>query len=132
MTYLLDTHTLLWAIVEPEKLSEKVRSLLENTDIQLVVSAISFWEISLKSSLGKLILENIYPEHLPAICNKMDIEVLPLDAAIFASYHQLAATYHKDPFDRMLVWLALKEHFTIISKNSNIKLYESEGLKVIW
>jgi PIN domain nuclease of toxin-antitoxin system len=132
MTYLLDTHTLIWAITQPEKLSNKVRKLIETPEIRMVVSAITFWEISLKYALGKLILENVLPEDFPEICKQMDIEILPLDAGICATYHRLGSLHHKDPFDRMLIWLAKTENLTILSKDDVIKLYEPEGVRVIW
>ena len=52
--YLLDTHTLIWAIVDKNKLSEYVLKILQNCDNQLFVSAVSFWEIAIKHGKGKL------------------------------------------------------------------------------
>jgi len=124
-TYLLDTHTLIWAITEPNKLSNSVRKLLEEPEQHIVVSAITFWEISLKYALGKLLLENVIPENFPKLCQQMDMEILPLNTTVCATYHQLGVFYHKDPFDRMLIWLAKCENFTILSKNEYIKRYES-------
>lgn len=132
MNYLLDTHTLIWAITAPQNLSKTARALIEASEQHILVSAITFWEISLKHSLGKLTLENISPEDFPTICREMDIEVLALDPEICASYHQLTGNYHKDPFDRMLIWLAKSQGFSIISKDEMVKLYESEGIPVIW
>ena len=132
MNYLLDTHTLIWAITAPQNLSKIARDLIEAPEQRILVSAITFWEISLKHSLGKLTLENISPEDFPFICREMDIEVLPLDADICATYHKLDGKYHKDPFDRMLIWLAKCQDFAIISKDEMIKLYESDGISVVW
>ena len=132
MNYLLDTHTLIWAITEPNKLSETARNLIEDPEQHILVSAITFWEISLKHSLQKLNLENIAPEDFPNLCLEMDIEVLALDPEICATYHKLDAKYHKDPFDRMLVWLAKSRNFALISKDETVKSYESEGISVVW
>ena len=132
MNYLLDTHTLIWAITEPNKLSETARNLIEDPEQHILVSAITFWEISLKYSLQKLSLENIAPEDFPKLCLEMDIEVLALDPEISATYHKLEAKYHKDPFDRMLVWLAKSRNFALISKDESVKSYESEGISVVW
>ena len=46
--YLLDSHTLIWAIVDDNKLSKKVLEILQDSDTQLFVSAVSFWEIAIK------------------------------------------------------------------------------------
>ena len=132
MSYLLDTHTLIWAITEPQNLSKKARDLIEAPEQRIVVSAVTFWEISLKYALGILTLENISPENFPIICREMDIEVLPLDPEICATYHKLVGKYHKDPFDRMLIWLAKCQNFDIISKDEIVKMYESEGIRVVW
>ena len=55
-TYLLDTHSFLWSIWQPEKLGKQAVAVLENTDNKVFVSSITFWEISLKYALGKLTL----------------------------------------------------------------------------
>jgi PIN domain nuclease of toxin-antitoxin system len=132
MNYLLDTHTLIWAITEPEKLSARARQLIESPEQHVVVSAVTFWEISLKYALGKLILEDAEPEDFPRICLQMDIEILPLEPKICAGYHRLKVFHHKDPFDRMLIWLAKSENYTIVSKDKLMELYRSEGVPVIW
>jgi PIN domain nuclease of toxin-antitoxin system len=54
MNLLLDSHGLLWALLEPQKLSPALRSALEDSDNKLVVSAASAWEIATKWRLGKL------------------------------------------------------------------------------
>ncbi len=132
MTYLLDTHTLIWAITEPDKLSNTVKSLIENPSEHMVVSAITFWEISLKYRLGKLQMDQTSPEELIDVCKRMDLEILPIDPWVCATYHQLKANYHGDPFDRMLIWLAISQKMTILSKDGMMKMYESEGLQIFW
>jgi PIN domain nuclease of toxin-antitoxin system len=132
MTYLLDTHTLIWAITDPSQLSAKARQIIEDPAQEVVVSAITFWEISLKYALGKLELENIAPQDFPNLCKQMDIKVLDLDAASCATYHLLTAQYHKDPFDRMLIRQAISLGIPILSKDKLIKLYEPERVVVIW
>lgn len=132
MSYLLDTHTMIWAITEPQKLSNIVRGLLEDTSNDIIVSAVSFWEISLKHSIKKLTLENLTPEDFPKAAIETGFRLLELDGSTAASYHKLLATYHRDPFDRMLIWQALQNNFKLISKNSMVMNYTSEGLNVIW
>jgi len=67
MKYLLDTHTFLWTVFEPEKIGVKAKALITNREHAILVSLVSFWEISLKYSLGKLHLENVSPAEFPAI-----------------------------------------------------------------
>jgi len=130
MTYLLDTHYMLWAITETKKLSSRVKEAITNPDNRIVVSAVSFWEVSLKSSIGKLELEGISPDDLPQACLAASFEIEDLKAEQSSTYHQLKATYHKDPFDRMLIWQAIRSNYTLISVDANVKKYTSEGLKV--
>ena len=132
MKYLLDTHTFIWAILEPEKLSQRVAEIFEDPGNQILVSAISFWEISLKHALGKLTLEKISPEIFPEICKQLDIEVLPLEGQVCATYHQLGAAFHKDPFDKMLIWQSKVLNIPLLSKDDLIKQYEVIGVTVIW
>lgn len=132
MKYLLDTHTLLWAMTTPALLSDKVKAIIENPETHLVAGAVSFWEISLKYGLGKLELGNITPDDCLDACMAMNIEILPLDAQTCASYHQLEATYHRDPFDRMLLWLAKMHRFTLLSKDEMMKRYTAAGIRVEW
>ena len=132
MSYLLDSHTLIWTIMDPKKLSAKVRGILEDTDNRVLVSSVSFWEIALKYSLGKLDLQGIVPEQLPEITKQTGFELIELLPDEAATYYQLDANWHRDPFDRMLIWQAIQNRWTIISKDSSVTKYKSVGLKVIW
>ena len=133
MNYLLDTHTFLWTLTEKRKLSSLALQIIENTDNAILVSAISFWEISLKASLNKLDIIGFLPEELPEIAIKSGFELLPISAEFSASYHLLPYLgQHKDPFDRMLIWQAIQEQFVLISKDENVKQYKTVGLKLLW
>ena len=132
MRYLLDTHIILWALMDQAKLSKKVKEILSNPSNQILVSSISFWEVSLKYSLGKLDLTPYTPSDLPRGCADLGFIVIPLLPEISSNYHKLKATYHKDPFDRMLIWEALQSNIPLISKDENVEKYQSEGLVVIW
>ena len=130
MTYLLDTHYMLWAIGDSKKLSKKVKEAIVNPECRIVISTISFWEISVKSALGKLEITGFSPEDLPAACLKIGFEIERLSEEDSSTYHKLKASYHKDPFDRMLIWQAMNNDYTLISIDKDVKKYESEGLKI--
>jgi PIN domain nuclease of toxin-antitoxin system len=132
MTYLLDTHILLWAFFETEKLTGRVKEILSSSDNKILVSSISFWEISIKVSSGKLRIGETSPSLMPNICEGAGFSILNLSASETSSFHQLTATYHKDPFDRMLIWQAICHKYTLISDDENIRKYASDGLKVVW
>lgn len=131
MKYLLDTHYLMWALTNTSKLSKKVKDILTNPDNLILVSTISFWEVSLKSSLGKMAIKGFSPEDLPGLCHQVGFEIEPLSAKDSSTYHNLKAIHHKDPFDRMLIWQAISNSYTLLSIDKNVKKYMAEGLKLI-
>ena len=65
MKYLLDTHTFLWYLLKPEKLSPKVFDIINNEDTDIYVSTTSVWEIAIKVQINKLSLGNISVYHIP-------------------------------------------------------------------
>lgn len=130
-SYLLDTHYLLWSLADTSKLSKKVRDIITHPENDILVSTVSFWEVSLKASIGKLTIKGFSPEDLPAACRNMQFTILPLGEVESTTYHRLKGTYHKDPFDRMLICQALFNDFTLITADSHIEKYTSEGLKIL-
>jgi len=132
MSFILDAHTLLWTIADQKKLSPKVIRILEDGNNEVFVSAITFWEISLKYSLGKLDLNGITPEQLPKLSEETGFSLLPLLPSEASGYHQLDANWHRDPFDKMLIWQAITNNLALLSKDKNIAQYKSAGLKIIW
>jgi PIN domain nuclease of toxin-antitoxin system len=132
MRLLLDTHTFLWAAFSPRKLSARARSALVDQDNEVAVSSLSFWEISLKFSLGRIALEGCTPEELPTVAVQMQFEILQADVNDMASFHALPRTAHKDPFDRMIIWQAIRLGRTLVSKDGQFVAYQDHGLKVLW
>ena len=67
MKGLMDTHCFIWTLLDTKKLSKRAISFIENTENEIFVSAITFWEISLKFSLGKVEINGLVPEDLPEL-----------------------------------------------------------------
>jgi len=132
MRYLLDTHTFIWAISDKEKLSLDTNQILNNTKNSIFVSAVTFWEISLKLSINKLKASGDLDTDLPKTCVKMGFQLLPLSAEEGATFYHLPITDHKDPFDRMLIWQAIQRDLIFITKDRSIDQYQSAGLKTYW
>jgi PIN domain nuclease of toxin-antitoxin system len=132
MDYLLDTHTFLWTVFEPEKLGIKAKALISNRRHSILVSLASFWEISLKYSLGKLYLENASPKEFPAIAKTMELEILGIDAGDVSTFHELPHVGHRDPFDRLIIRQAIRRKIPIITKDDDFKLYKPHGLRIVW
>jgi len=106
-------------------------NLISNGEQQIFVSTISFWEVALKSSIGKIEIAGLQPEDIPAICATIGFEIIELSAADSSSYHHLKAAYHKDPFDRMLIWQAIRNGYTLISADEKVNIYRTEGLSIL-
>ncbi|MGJ3242845.1 MAG: type II toxin-antitoxin system VapC family toxin [Opitutales bacterium] len=133
MKLLLDTCSLLWALQAPEHLSEGAKAALLNANNPVFVSAVSYWEISLKAGLGRLCLTGAGPEAFPDFVADEGWTSLPLDADTAATYGRLPKDQaHKDPFDRMLIHLAIRESFYLISPDRALGRYRKRGLKVCW
>lgn len=132
MKFLLDTHTLLWAVFEPEKLSKTARGVIKDATKEVLVSVISFWEISLKFAVGKLELTNIFPDALPKVAEEMGVGILKVKADEMASFYKLPRLGHKDPFDRMVIWQAISGKMILISGDREFKQYRQFGLRLTW
>ena len=121
MKLLLDTHILLWAANQPERLSAQAIALLEDPDNELLFSAASLWDISIKNSLGRNdfkvdarllrrgLLDNGYIE-------------LPVTSA-HAVYVESLPAIHKDPFDRILIAQATSEGITLVTADAKVAKY---------
>ncbi len=132
MIYLLDTHYILWSLFEPDKISDSVRSILENDSDTKLISGVNLWEISLKYSLGKVELGNTNPSELFDKLLEAGFEIADLDNQLLASYYQLSKKDdHKDPFDRLLIWQAISNGYTLITQDKKIDQYRVDGLKLI-
>jgi PIN domain nuclease of toxin-antitoxin system len=132
MNCLLDTHAFLWAAFSPAKLGAKAKKEIRSAENRVCVSTISFWEISLKFSLGKIALEGCAPVDMPDIAAQMRIEIIQPTPQEVASFYQLPKIEHKDPFDRMIVWQAIQQQLVLVSKDSSLHGYKEFGLKVLW
>ena len=132
MNFLLDTHSFLWALFSPEKLSRSAAQKITSSDNDVAVSVITFWEISLKFALGKLELSGVEPEELPPFADQMGLSILAISPSEAASFHKLPKFLHKDPFDRFIIWQAIQRKMTLVSKDREFKEYLKFGLKIHW
>jgi PIN domain nuclease of toxin-antitoxin system len=130
---LIDTHVLLFALADSKRLSASAANFLRDRQNEVFVSVVSFWELSLKVSLGKLSLSGISPDQITGYALSMGLAFLPLAADTACTFHQLPKIgKHRDPFDRMLVWQAIREDLVLISRDRAMSAYESCGLSLVW
>jgi len=133
MIYLLDTHAFIWTVLETNKLSKNVHGLITNTNNEIYVSAVSFWEISLKTSIKKFSFDNIDIKNFPKYARNMDFNILDIQENETITFHELPLKEkHKDPFDRMLIWQAISKNMIMISRDELFEQYSKDGLKLVW
>ena len=132
MNLLLDTHSLLWSLFEHARLSKAARDSIMDQENGVYASVISFWEISLKYSIGKLSLKNILPDELPRYAEKAGFEILGITPDDVSSFYKLPTCGHKDPFDRLLLWQCIRNNMTMITGDRDLGEYRKIGLKSIW
>ena len=121
MKLLLDTHILLWAAGDPNRLSSDVHTMLSSLDNELFFSAASLWEITIKQSLGRSdfkvdarvlrrgLLDNAYTELKISSEHAVSVSSLP--------------DLHKDPFDRILIAQATVEGITLLTSDTLVSKY---------
>ena len=123
MKILLDTHILLWWLADDQRLPSQAAATIEDPDIDVVVSAASAWEISIKHAVGRLEA----PDDMLEAVAASDFGALAITAA-----HAVAAgrlpPHHADPFDRMLIAQAQTEGFTLVSVDKRFSDYDVELL----
>ena len=128
MKLLLDTHILLWAVGQPEKLSESTRILLTSSENSLFFSAASIWEVVIKLGLGREDFK-VDPYRLRKMLVVHGYTELPVTAE-----HALKAgslpLLHKDPFDRLLLAQARSERMVLVTGDAAVSQYQESVLAV--
>jgi len=128
MRYLLDTHSLIWFLAGDERLSLNARKIIENEENIIFISIASLWEISIKSSLGKLELIKPFEILFPQQLQENEIEIIGIKVEHLIVLSKLPF-HHRDPFDRLIIAQAMVENVAIISKDSLFALYE---VQLLW
>lgn len=128
MTFLIDTHTLLWAAIEPEKLSDRVRNILMDRSAELLVSIALPWEMAIKNGAGKL------PEADPILRNFERLMAAAGYRILETSVRHVVQSgglplHHRDPFDRLLVAQALDLRLPILSCD---EVFDRYAVQRIW
>ena len=125
MRLLLDTHIWLWAVMEPERLNPAIRTAIE-TEVELVLSVASLWEMAIKHAAGKLRIEGNLETFRLTVTRMRGTEL------VIRPEHALAAAalplHHRDPFDRMLIAQATIENLTLVTADEMVRSYSGDLL----
>lgn len=128
MRVLIDTHVWLWMWGEPEKIRNDARDVLEDSGTELVVSAASAWEISVKAAAGRLRLPVPPAAWLSDPRHRRDVSELPITFDHAARAGGLPE-HHRDPFDRILAAQAMVEGLPLVTADPKLTSYEIEVIR---
>jgi PIN domain nuclease of toxin-antitoxin system len=116
---LVDTHVLLWAITEPQRIPIAVGHAMGSPSNETFVSVVCLWEIAIKKRLGKLSAPD---DLLEQVERHSDFRMLTITAD-HAWRVKTLPLHHRDPFDHLLVAQALTEQMTVITHDRSLSQY---------
>jgi PIN domain nuclease of toxin-antitoxin system len=125
MRILIDTHIFLWFINNDPKLSPTAKTLLES-DVDLLLSVASLWEIAIKISTGKMTLPKPFEIFIPEQLQQNDITVLSIETE-HLTYVTTLPFHHRDPFDRLLIAQSIAEGIPIVSVDAVFDPYKVDS-----
>lgn len=119
MQLLLDTNVLLWAMANDKRLPRDTAKMILEPQNRVIVSSVSFWEISVKKTLGKI---SISLADLKQHIHDCQFDLLPVTAEHCIGLAELPLL-HRDPFDRMLVSQSRLEPAILVTGDSLLAAY---------
>jgi PIN domain nuclease of toxin-antitoxin system len=128
MRLLLDTHVIIWWVMESHRLRPRVVSKLLDADTVIYASPVSAWEISRKRHIGKLDFSDEFIAEFGTRVQQLGWYQLPLTIEHTIAAAQLPGE-HKDPFDRMLAGQALVEELTVVTVDPAFGPF---NIKTLW
>jgi len=116
---LLDTHVIVWALEDPDRLAAGTRTAIETEENEVFVSVVSPWELAIKGPREGLLLR----DDLEAEADRRGFDLLPVH---FRHTEPIGSMpyHHRDPFDRMLVAQAIIDGLTIVTSDSKMTEYQ--------
>ena len=128
MRVLLDTHAFLWWVADSRRLSEPARDAIRNEANEVVVSAVSAWEIATKHRLGRLPEAGGLAGDIRGAIVGQGFSELPISVADAERSGRLPGP-HRDPFDRLLIAQALAHDLALVS---NEEAFDRYGVRRLW
>lgn len=121
MSYLIDTHILIWYIEGNKQLNQKLIDMINKPANAILISQASLWEMTIKISISKLKLSLSLPDLRVFLINRnfqiIDYNFYHLETLLHLPFH------HQDPFDRMIIAQAITENLTILTNDAKFKDY---------
>ncbi len=128
MRLLIDTHTLIWALDDPTKLSGPATIALQDLTNDLLLSAATIWELAIKISQRKLRLSLPYRQWMDKAIADLELAILPVTLD-YAERQAALPFHHKDPFDRLIIAQALVEGVSVLCTDA---IFDNYGVTRLW
>ena len=128
MRLLLDSHTVIWAVDDPARLGSQAALALQDAANDLLLSAATIWELSIKVGLGKLSLSLPFRQWMNQAITDLGTTILPITVE-YADVQARLPDHHGDPFDRLLVAQTQVENVTLVSIDA---VFDRYGINRVW
>ena len=128
MRAIIDSHALIWAVDDRERLASKAREVIGDSTNEILFSSSSIWELAIKVGLGKLILSLPFDTWMRQAVTDLRLTILPITIEC-ADVQSKLENHHRDPSDRLLVAHAPVWGVPIISSDP---IFDRYGIQRIW
>ncbi len=126
MKWIIDTHALIWWLRDRPMLSSRARSVIANPQSEILVSAVSHYEIAFKAAIGKL--DNDIVDMLPLILRQERFQGLDLTPDVALAAGRLPPG-HRDPWDRIIAMQSMANDWPVITSDA---AFAALGAKTVW
>lgn len=129
---LLDSHALVWVVLDPERLSRQAASAIRRARVSdgLAISAITVWELALLFARGVIRSQTTVEGSVQSLLTRSGVVILPITPEIAAIGTQFSVDYPKDPADRLIGATAMAEGIALVTKDERLRACHL--LKTIW
>lgn len=133
MRYLLDTHVILWALIDDKRIPKDIKEKLLNSNNQVYYSTVSPWEVEIKHQKQKNF--TLSAKQFCFLCDQNDILNLPIKNDHVIKLNDIIKANkkikHNDPFDKMLLAQSLQENMTLITHDKKLMVYNTGNVILI-
>ena len=130
MDILLDTHTLIWALLDDDKMSQTIKNLIDNPSNDIFFSVASLWEIEIKHAKHPQLMPYSMKQIYNVILGKTDFIMLDIRPEYLVYLSEIInENIHNDPFDHLIISMAKSEKMKLITHDAMICKYQ--GIDVV-
>ncbi|MCY7337214.1 MAG: type II toxin-antitoxin system VapC family toxin [Chamaesiphon sp.] len=123
MKLLLDTNIFIWLNDAPQRIPDRIMSIVTDPDHNLSLSLVSVWEMQIKIQLGKLQLQDSLQQILTTQQSENDLQILTIELGHILRLADLPH-HHRDPFDRLIIAQTQAEEMTLVSADGVFASYD--------